>query len=138
MAEPCNIFIYLVAFAVHYHVALSQAVVSKMNTNQQCDPVHLSQDSACKSTDLPHGTTFEDQAKGPAEPSPDLNCPCQLLQNKRPKRLRTQDWLQVSVIVCICLAQGMALLGGMAYLEMCHCRRGLKTLTLAVWKSVFH
>jgi hypothetical protein len=32
----------------------------------------------------------------------------------------------VSVVVCICLAQGVALLGDVAFLEeVCHCGRGL-------------
>ena len=42
-------------------------------------------------------------------------------------------------MVCICLAQGVALLGGMALLELvCHCGCGLMALILAAWKSVFH
>jgi hypothetical protein len=37
------------------------------------------------------------------------------------------------------LAQGMALLGGVAILEwVCYYGHGLKSLLLAVWKSVFH
>lgn len=38
----------------------------------------------------------------------------------------------LSVMVYICLIQGMALLGGVDLLELvCHCGHGLKTLTLA-------
>jgi hypothetical protein len=37
------------------------------------------------------------------------------------------------------MAQGVALLGGVALLELvCHYGCGLQTLTLAAWKSVFH
>jgi hypothetical protein len=44
-----------------------------------------------------------------------------------------------NVMICICLAQGVALLGGVALLEwVCHCGQGLKTLALAAWKPVFH
>jgi hypothetical protein len=36
------------------------------------------------------------------------------------------------VMVCMCLAQGVALLGGVAWLEqVCHCGCALKTLALA-------
>jgi hypothetical protein len=39
------------------------------------------------------------------------------------------------VMVCVCLGQGVALLGGVALLEqVCHCGCGLKTLILAAWK----
>ncbi|EDL36700.1 mCG146313, partial [Mus musculus] len=42
------------------------------------------------------------------------------------------------VIVCICLAQRVALLEGVTLLEfVCHCGCGFKTLILAAWKSVF-
>jgi len=42
------------------------------------------------------------------------------------------------MMVCICLAQGVALLGGVALMEyMCYGGHGLKTLTLAAWKPVF-
>jgi hypothetical protein len=41
-------------------------------------------------------------------------------------------------MVCVCLAQGVALFGGVALLEyVCHCRYvqiGFKTLILAAWK----
>jgi hypothetical protein len=43
----------------------------------------------------------------------------------------------VAVKVCIYLAQGVALLGGIVLLEwVCHCACGLKTLILAARKSV--
>jgi hypothetical protein len=43
------------------------------------------------------------------------------------------------VMICISLAQGVALLEGVVLLEyVCHCGRGLKTLILAAWMSVFH
>jgi hypothetical protein len=42
-----------------------------------------------------------------------------------------------TVMVCICFAQGVALLEGMALLELlCHFGEGFKTLVLASWKSV--
>jgi hypothetical protein len=42
------------------------------------------------------------------------------------------------VMVCICLAQGVALLRGVVLLEeLRHCRHGLEDLTLATWKLVF-
>lgn len=41
------------------------------------------------------------------------------------------------MMVCTCLAQGVALLGGVATMgQVCHCGCGLKTLTVAAWKSV--
>ena len=41
------------------------------------------------------------------------------------------------MMVCVCLAQGVALLGGVALLELvCHCGRGLYTLTLTAWKQL--
>jgi hypothetical protein len=46
---------------------------------------------------------------------------------------------ELNVMVCICLAQGLALLGGVALMELvCHYGCGLKTLTLSARKSVFH
>ena len=47
--------------------------------------------------------------------------------------------LRVAMMVYICLVQGVALLEGLALLEeVCHCGCGLKTLTLAAWKSIFY
>jgi hypothetical protein len=34
------------------------------------------------------------------------------------------DWWMGSVVVCICLAQGVTLLGGVLK-EVCHCEQGL-------------
>jgi hypothetical protein len=46
---------------------------------------------------------------------------------------------QRAMMVCICLAQRVSLLEGVALLEkVCHCGYGLKTLIMAAWKLVFH
>ncbi|CAO2579403.1 dCTP pyrophosphatase 1 [Lemmus lemmus] len=66
------LLISLVAFTACYHVALPQTVVSKMDANQLRYPIHLSAGSACKCTDLPHWTIFENQAVGAADPTREL------------------------------------------------------------------
>jgi hypothetical protein len=48
--------------------------------------------------------------------------------------IESREW---KMMVYICLAQGVALLGGMA-LFVCHCGHGLKTIFLATWKSVLY
>ncbi|XP_008512522.1 dCTP pyrophosphatase 1 [Equus asinus] len=65
--ELSDVLIYLVALAARCRVDLPQAVLSKMDTNRQRYPAHLSRGSARKYTDLPHGATSEDQAMGPAD-----------------------------------------------------------------------
>ena len=60
-------------------------------------------------------------------------------------RNQTQVLYKSSLMVCTCLAQGVALLGGVAFLEYvwpCWSRCvtvevDFKTLALAVWKPVF-
>jgi hypothetical protein len=42
------------------------------------------------------------------------------------------------VMVCLCSAQGVALLEGVALFEkVCHCGHGLRSLILAAWKPIF-
>uniref|UniRef100_A0A8C2W275 dCTP pyrophosphatase 1 n=2 Tax=Chinchilla lanigera TaxID=34839 RepID=A0A8C2W275_CHILA len=65
--ELSDVLIYLVALAARCHVDLPQAVLSKMDTNRQRYPVHLSRGSARKYTDLPRGTISEEQASAPAD-----------------------------------------------------------------------
>lgn len=44
----------------------------------------------------------------------------------------------VPLVICICLAHELALLGGVVLLEwVCHVGVGFKTLVLAAWKPVF-
>uniref|UniRef100_A0A8C0L5L2 Uncharacterized protein n=1 Tax=Canis lupus dingo TaxID=286419 RepID=A0A8C0L5L2_CANLU len=57
--------IHVVANA-RLHVALPQAVPSKVDLNHLRHPAHLSRGSALKHTDLPCRATSEDQAGGPA------------------------------------------------------------------------
>lgn len=70
--ELSDVLIYLVALAARCHVDLPRAVLSKMDTNRRRYPVHLSRGSACKYTDLPHGTISENQAEGTANPTSEL------------------------------------------------------------------
>ncbi|XP_031240489.1 dCTP pyrophosphatase 1 [Mastomys coucha] len=70
--ELSDVLIYLVALAARCHVDLPQAVISKMDTNRQRYPVHLSRGSACKYTDLPHGTISDNQAVGAGDPASEL------------------------------------------------------------------
>ncbi|XP_064151916.1 dCTP pyrophosphatase 1 [Loxodonta africana] len=65
--ELSDVLIYLVALAARCRVDLPQAVLSKMDTNRRRYPVHLSRGSACKYTDLPHGSVSEDQVVGPTD-----------------------------------------------------------------------
>ena len=52
------------------------------------------------------------------------------------KTMGVREWNVM--VCCICLAQGVALLGVALLEEVCHCGCGLKTLTLDAWKAVFH
>lgn len=70
--ELSDVLIYLVALAARCHVDLPQAVLSKMDTNRQRYPVHLSRGSARKYTDLPHGTISENQAVEAVDPTSEL------------------------------------------------------------------
>lgn len=65
--ELSDVLIYLVALAARCHVDLPQAVLSKMDTNRQRYPVHLSRGSARKYTDLPLGANSEDRAAEPLD-----------------------------------------------------------------------
>uniref|UniRef100_A0A8I6A359 dCTP pyrophosphatase 1 n=1 Tax=Rattus norvegicus TaxID=10116 RepID=A0A8I6A359_RAT len=70
--ELSDVLIYLVALAARCHVDLPRAVISKMDTNRQRYPVHLSRGSACKYTDLPRGTLSENEAVGSGDPASEL------------------------------------------------------------------
>ncbi|XP_007948428.2 dCTP pyrophosphatase 1 [Orycteropus afer afer] len=65
--ELSDVLIYLVALAARCRVDLPQAVLSKMDTNRQRYPAHLSRGSSCKYTDLPHGAVSETQTVGPTD-----------------------------------------------------------------------
>ncbi|XP_053411151.1 dCTP pyrophosphatase 1 [Nycticebus coucang] len=65
--ELSDVLIYLVALAARCHVDLPQAVLSKMDTNRQRYPAHLSRGSARKYTELPHLANSEVKVVGPAD-----------------------------------------------------------------------